>query len=504
MGINAFKRTAPRRFSLRRRLLVRMATGFVLIIGLAAVALWTYARNAANGTYDLLLNGAALAILERSYVLPGGTTVDIPYSALEMLGLAPDDRVFYRIFLDTGVTLTGESELPMAGNLVPSTRPRYVDASWSGEEVRFIFLGRRLPGGGDARWIIAQVGHTRLARDALERSLITNGLAMLVFLSLVGLAFVGLGINRALAPLNAIEQDLSRREPTDMTPLAAMPPREVEALISAINGFIQRLAVNQQHTQTFIADVAHQTRTALGALQGTLDSASRQSDPEALANRLARAQDQANRTARLTNQLLAHAMVIHRGENTPLQAVDLVALARAVLEDTLRHSLSSDLEYGLETTSLPKGGAWIAGDPVSLREALRNLLDNAAKHGPLENRVDITLYREAAEGGGMPVIGLLVEDAGPGIRPDRREAALERFRSMGSEAGNGTGQGAGTGRSGQSSGLGLAIVRAVAQAHGAQLTLGESRLGGLAVDIRFPEGPGPGPGAGPGSGEMTL
>jgi signal transduction histidine kinase len=125
---------------------------------------------------------------------------------------------------------------------------------------------------------------------------------------------------------------------------------------------------------------------------------------------------------------------------------------------------------------------------VSLREALRNLLDNAAKHGPLENRVDITLYRDAGKGMGRPVIGLLVEDAGPGIPPDRREAALERFRSLDSEVGNG----AGAGRSGQSSGLGLAIVRAVAQAHGARLTLGDSRLGGLAVDIRFPEGPGPG------------
>jgi two-component system sensor histidine kinase TctE len=61
-----------------------MATGFVLIIGLAAIALWTYARNAANGSYDLLLNGAALAILERAYVLPGGTTVDIPYGSIRV------------------------------------------------------------------------------------------------------------------------------------------------------------------------------------------------------------------------------------------------------------------------------------------------------------------------------------------------------------------------------------------------------------------------------------
>jgi two-component system sensor histidine kinase TctE len=452
-----------------------MATGFVVIVALAAVALWTYARNAANGTYDLLLNGAALAILERTYVLSQGISVDIPYSALEILGLASEDRVFYRVFLDTGETLTGDPDLPKASNLVPSSRPRYADAQWSGEPTRFIFLGRRLPGGGNARWIIAQVGHTRLARDGLEGALVANGLAMLVLLSLIGLAFVGLGINRALAPLNAIEQDLSKREPTDLTPLVAMPPREVEALISAINGFIQRLSVNREHTQTFIADVAHQTRTSLGALQGTLDSAIRQSDPDALSARLLRAREQANRTARLTNQLLAHAMVIHRAENTSPRSVDLVALARAVLEDTLRHSLSSDLDYGLEMEGLIEGKAWIAGDPVSLREALRNLLDNAAKHGPSDNRVDIIVYRRM-EPGEDPGVGLRVEDAGPGIPPERREMAQQRFQSLG-----GTGGGKG-------SGLGLAIVRAVAQAHGARMVLGESRLGGLSVDIRFPEG----------------
>jgi two-component system OmpR family sensor kinase len=71
---------------------------------------------------------------------------------------------------------------------------------------------------------------------------------------------------------------------------------------------------------------------------------------------------------------------------------------------------------------------------------------------------------------------LRVEDAGPGIPPERREVAQQRFQSLG-----GTGGGKG-------SGLGLAIVRAVAQAHGARMVLGESRLGGLSVDIRFPEG----------------
>ncbi len=473
------------RYSLRRRLLVRMATGFGIIIGISVIALWSYARNAANATYDLLLNGAALAIQERSYAPATGPSVDIPYSALEMLGLAPDDRVFYRIFLDTGVTLTGDPKLPLPPDMAPSDEARYFDALHEGEMARFILLGRRIPGQRYAKWIIVQVGHTRLARNDRESSLVTNGLGALLLISGVGLAFVWLGINRALAPLTAIEEDLRAREPADLTPLAAMPPREVESLINSINGFIQRLAVNKEHTQNFIADMAHQTRTSLSALQGMLDSAQRQTDPALLANRLDRAREQTNRTVRLTNQLLAHAMVIHRAENMPLATIDLVPVVRGILEETLRQTFTRDIEYGLDLDGTPGGRAWIAGDPVSLREALRNLLDNAAKHGPASNRIDLSVTVTPAppdEGAGSEgragTVTLSVEDAGPGIPADQRDAALERFRSHGATSG---------------SGLGLAIARAVAVAHHGTMTLGDSRLGGLRVDLILPESQAPVP-----------
>lgn len=87
-----------RSYSLQRRLLSLMALGFIILLLMISLLLWNYARGAANRTYDLLLAGAALAVLERVSPGPNGPSVDLPSSAMDILALAPDDRVVYRVF----------------------------------------------------------------------------------------------------------------------------------------------------------------------------------------------------------------------------------------------------------------------------------------------------------------------------------------------------------------------------------------------------------------------
>ena len=94
-----------REHSLRRRLLAGMLVGFAFLSFVAALLLWTYARTAADRTYDPLLAGAALAILERGSVTAEGPTVDLPQAALDLLALAPNERIAYAV-LANGNTLT--------------------------------------------------------------------------------------------------------------------------------------------------------------------------------------------------------------------------------------------------------------------------------------------------------------------------------------------------------------------------------------------------------------
>ena len=455
--------------SLRHRLLLSMGAAFLVILSFISVGLWGYARQAANEAYDRLLHGAALAILERVSLTADEIRVDIPYSAFEILGLAQDDRVFYHIYTREGGTLTASHDLPKAANYRPSERPVYWDEHFSSETVRFMQQARLITEGDRSQWVIAEIGQTRIARDAMMGDLFWRGLAVAFFFTAVGLLFVWFGINRALHPLIYVERDLRKRDISDFTPLPVTPPREVASLVLSINSFISRLKNNLDHSQSFIADVTHQIRTALSALQGQLELAAKERDPDAISIRLEKAEQQSRNTIHLTNQLLAHAMVIHRADQKMMSDFHLRDLLKSTLEALLREHLKSDIEFIVEIapdieTGRPDADK-LFGDHISIREALKNIIDNAIKHGPPDNQIRTSLSLENDN------LVLEVADAGPGIPDEDRERVLDRFYTKAAH--------------GESSGLGLSIVDEVARSHGARLELGQSDLGGLSVKLVF-------------------
>lgn len=442
-----------------------MALGFAILLLIISLLLWNYARDAANRTYDLLLAGAALSILERVSPGPDGPSVDLPSSAMEILALAPNDRVVYSVFSpDTGA-ITGTSDLPFPDGTPLQAAPVYFDAPY-GDPFRFVLQGRQMNLPDGRLWVAVQIGQTLEARRAQQMSLFLNGMTGLAGISLIGLGFVWLAIRRALSPLRQIETDLRARSPGDLTPVEGSSPREIRGLFEAINGFITRLDRNLKLTEGFIADVAHQTRTSLSALQGHLSLAADSRDPAQMHARLMRAELQAERTVRLTNQLLANAMVIHRSDRATLKPVALKPVVRDTLAEMLRDSRMREIVVTFDADHLADGDDMLIADALSIREALRNLIDNAVRHGPPDNKIDIALDIES------DALALRVEDAGPGIAEADRARATERFSSIQQETAG--------------SGLGLAIVQAVADGHGAKLHLGTSRNGGLAVTIAFP------------------
>lgn len=439
-----------------------MAVGFAIILVSIAIGIWSYARNAANHSYDRLLSGAAFAILERTLVTPNGPGVEIPYSALEMIGLAESDRVFYRIFTAGGETLTGADNLPLPDGYQPTDEPVFFDTDHSGEVVRFLLQGRFLAGTGYGDWVVVQIGQTRIARHEFAQEMMINAIALLLLVTMIGLGFVWFGINRALAPLIGIEKQLRHRQPTDFSPILITPPREVASLTRSINGLILRHKKSLDNAQAFIADVAHQTRTSLGALYGLLESASRQSNVRDTQSRLKQAEEQAERTIRLTNQLLSHAMIIHRADNTPLERKAFIEVIRAAFGDIIRDYLKYDADFSFESEPDPDVPTFVMIDEVGIREALRNLIDNAIKYGREPYKIDI-LVRKTGDR-----CHLIIEDNGPGIEAAKHACVLERFSSLGS-----------------GSGLGLAIVKAVADSHNAELHLETSAQGGLRVALVF-------------------
>lgn len=302
-------------YSLRRRLMTAMSIGFALLLVIISIFLIGFTRNAANKSYDLLLAGAALSILEKVSYADEEIAIDLPHSALDILSLAPQDRVFYSLTTEDGTLLTGDPKLAEITDSEKSAAPSFSDQQFLDSRVRVVKQSRSIITPNARKWVTITIAQTTIARDSHAFSLFIAGLTGVAIISLIGLAFVWFAIRKALQPLAQIEQNLSKREPTDLTELGLQPPREVVGLINAINGFMARLEQARQQSEAFMADVAHQTRTSLSALQGHLSLAADAKDQTQMRRRLRRAEDQAARATRLTNQLLSHAMVIHRAEN---------------------------------------------------------------------------------------------------------------------------------------------------------------------------------------------
>src|SRR3546814_10115627 len=103
---------------------------------------WSSDVCSSDLVYDQLLAGSALAIAETVNVIDRKLEADLPYAALDMLSLAPDDRVFYRIAAPGGETITGYSDLPAPETIGVTGHPQFFDATYRGEMVRFGILGR--------------------------------------------------------------------------------------------------------------------------------------------------------------------------------------------------------------------------------------------------------------------------------------------------------------------------------------------------------------------------
>ena len=454
--------------SLRARLVTTMALLFLAGTVMMYLAARAYGQRAADLSYDRLLSGSALSIAETLSVDGSEVRVDIPYAALDMLSAAPEDRVFYRVYGPNQRTVTGYEDLPgevarRARDIGPSEvpEPRFFDAQYRGEQVRFVLLGRQLAQPGLRGWVWVQVGQTRRAREELASQLVLGALLPIALLTLLALALAWFGVGRALRPLEAISGDLARRDPSDLHTLQTPVPREVGPMVDAMNGFMRRLDANIIGLRAFIGDAAHQIRTPLAALRAQAQLALDGQDPGEMRTGLMDVERHASRLTRLVNQLLSEAMVMHRAEARHLEAFDLVDVVKRAVRDAV--PVSDDVQVGF-ISSVAK--APMRGDAVLLGEAIKNLIDNAIKHGMpepsgLDAEVDIALH--PSDGG----YRLTVSDRGPGIAAEDRDRIFQRF-----ERGDTRSSGAG---------LGMAIVSRVVASHGGGIELIDREGGGLVV-----------------------
>ena len=304
---------------------------------------------------------------------------------------------------------------------------------------------------------VVVVGESLDDRDEAVGSL---GALLLLGGPILLLLTAGIGYGATAAALRPVERMRARAaeiEASDRGARLPVPPAddEIGRLGRTLNAMLDRIEAAFTRERTFVADASHELRTPLAILKTELELAlSRGRTNEELTEALRSASEETDRLVALAEDLL----VIARSDQgrLPIRAEDLRAVE--VLERVRdRHAPEAAIDAGAD-------GLVLHADPLRVEQALGNLLDNAVRYGG----PNVELAAEARSG----AVRLHVRDDGPGIPDDL--AAFERF-TRGDSA-----------RSRGGAGLGLAIVAAIAHAHGGEAGAASRPGGGADVWIELP------------------
>ena len=310
-----------------------------------------------------------------------------------------------------------------------------------------------------------QVAQAQNERDAIATQ--TAMRTLVPFLALLPIfgALIWIGVGRGLEPLEAMSRAVAKRRPDAMAPLGERDlPEELQPLVASLNGLLARLSEALAAQRRFTADAAHELRTPLAALKLQLDVARRNGAASNDAAALRDVEAGVARASHVVEQLLTLARVEPEALAQQRSECDLVAIARDAIVAHAALAVAKSIDLGLARAT----PATVSGDPSSLAILLANLIDNALRYTPRGGRIDVAV--DADEGGAT----LSVADSGPGIPPEERERVFDRFV-----------RGADNPEPG--SGLGLSIVKRVADAHHATIALDAPAQGsGLTVRVHFP------------------
>lgn len=445
--------------SLRRRLLWLLCSAVLLAWG--ATALFTYfdARQQIGQMLDAQLAQSA-GLIAAQLEHEGGATAELAAPRQYRQALTGVFQVW-----DRSATLHLRSANAPAMRLSQSDGG-YSDTTIDG--VRWRIFSRW----DDSGRFLVQTGERFELREELAQSVADHLLHPLVVALPVLALLIWLSVYAGLRPLGAVAGQLQSRAPENLAALdEARVPREVSPLVQAINALFARVRASFEQERRFTADAAHELRTPLAGIKIQAQvalAALPLGSPAELGRALAHVVQGVDRATHLVEQLLVLARLDPQADLPGAMPVVLHDLAAFCIAELAQSAADKNIGLALDGAD----DAQILGDPTLLAVLLRNLVDNAIRYSSEAGEVEVSVTRAPG------ALVLRVADNGPGIAQEERDRVLDRFYRI-------------VGSSGQGSGLGLSIVKRIADLHHARTRLLPKAQGpGLVVEVSFPWGPG--------------
>lgn len=295
----------------------------------------------------------------------------------------------------------------------------------------------------------------------------------------VGMLLAGLlgfllsrSLNRPLEHLTAAARSIRFDQPPTAVPESG--PTEVRALAHTFNGMAERLYELEQGRRRLLRSVVHELGRPLGAIKAAAHVLGKEqsSSPDVVAELAEGIDEQVDQLRLLLDDLTLLAQSEMQELRLDLKETDVGGLVQAECHRNEGKMRAKAIEL---TCRVAPGLPRLAVDPVRIGQILGNLLDNAYKYTPAGGQVTVTAGQERT--GDAEAVVIRVRDSGPGIAPENRENIFQFFYRVPDQT-----------RIQEGMGIGLALARRLADAHGGTLTLADNESGGAEFVLRLGNG----------------
>ncbi len=454
------ERSVAATWSLRRRLLLLTAMATLVAWVAGGSATYYISHRQSNMLSDQHMGSVAQAVLTLSdheideIRLAGGGVIHIDEDP------SLEHHYLYQVWSPNPVKLLLTNGDANAGPIVPFEQSGFITGNLDGEPARTVVVW------SEDRTKLILIAEPLRLREAFPQAAILTLFGLFLVSLAALLAIDAWMIRRATRSLQDSVGQLTQRSPNDLRPIEVRsPPSEVLPLLNEINALFRRFAQALETERRFTSAAAHELRTPLAAVKVHAQVAQLTRTAVERKEALARLVLAINRASHMVDQLLTLSrldgmLALH----TRAASLRLDVVAGHVIEEVfpLVNARGQGIDAKLTACE-------IDGMEFGVASLLRNLIDNALRYGPPGRPIRVTVGPENGQ------CVAVVEDAGPGIPPEEREKVFERFYRLYSDN--------------DGCGIGLSIVRNVAEVHRAKIELGQSDLGGLRVSVAFPPSP---------------
>ncbi|NOQ76255.1 MAG: sensor histidine kinase, partial [Methylococcaceae bacterium] len=386
--------------SLKTAIAYRLIIPVIIFIILETALSYFVTLHYVEKTYDRWLLDSARSLVQEVKVIDNHISVKLSATALEIFKWDDIDTTFFNIVAETEGILVGDSMLPIPSVQINANQPVYSNITFDNKAIRMVSL--QVPGALPEK-VYIHVAETLKKRQEMMIDILLADLIPQILLTLLICLLLVRGVNRGLAPLRKLADEISQRSPSDLSPISethVFP--EVRALTDTINILLGKLSEAITSQQRFIANAAHQLRTPLAGLKLQAERARRENNVVTMRPALLQIQHSADRISHMITQLLALARSSPIDGSHQMETIDLYDLVKNVCIEWIPKALEKDIEICFDAVDQ---SYFINGDSILLTELLANLLDNAIVYGHKQGNIFVRLTNQ-------PVLCLSIEDDG--------------------------------------------------------------------------------------------